>query len=437
MTASEKILQKALVGSGSKMDSSAWSNHVQANLKDRAFFSACVAEQNILDAAQRLSAEYAAGGTDLSKLRLEWRKYLDHSSYEAPEGMANTIKDLYSQSRIDVIIKTNVAQARGFIQYAEGTTPGAFAAFPAQEFTRIRHSRKPRQDWEQRWENAGGKVIGRRMIALKNDAVWGNLGKLGPFGNPFPPFDWGSGMGVLDVDRKTAIELGLITEEEIRARVEKLRKREADKDLPSMNGHLSAKVPYKQSVYQALKSRLGDFVKFDKERGEIIWRQDWAKDFIKDTSKKGFEFDAGAPTEALRKILERDTDPAHVKMLKRGNLRLNDSWINDEDDKHDVEPGHGRKHFGERETTLDTNIPMTNVDLELLPSLWRTPSRAMVSKEVNTTVFLELDLFDGSVLHARIDLSHNPRLKTLFKRKTSYIIEEKAKGLTAGGPPTA
>ena len=61
----------------------------------------------------------------------------------------------------------------------------------------------------------------------------------------------------------------------------------------------------------------------------------------------------------------------------------------------------------------------------------------MVSKEVNTTVFLELDLFDGSVLHARIDMSHNPRLKTLFKRNTSYIIEEKAKGLTAGGPPTA
>ena len=437
MTASEKILQKALVGSGPEMNSAAWTNHVQANLKDRAFFSACVAEQNILDAAQRLSAEYAAGGTDLSKLRLEWRRYLEHSGYRPPEGMENMIKDLYSQSRIDTIIETNVAQARGFIQYAEGSTPGAFAAFPAQEFTRIAHRKNQRTDWPQRWERAGGRIFGDRMIALKSDAVWGNLGNLGPFGNPFPPFDWGSGMGVLDVDRKTAIELGLITEEEIRARVEKLRKREASGDLPSMNGHLAAKVPIRQSVFQDLKARLGDFVKIDRERGEIMWRQDWTKDFIKDASKEGFAFDAGAPTDALRKVLERDTDPAHVKMLKRGNLRLNDSWLNDEEDKHDVEPGHGRKHFGEQETKLETNIPMTNVDLELLPSLWRTPTRAMVSPEINTTVFLELDMFDGSVLHARIDLAHIPRLKTLFKRKTSYILAEKAKGLTAGGPPTA
>ncbi len=437
MTASEKILQKALVGSGSNMDSAAWANHVQANLKDRAFFSACVAEQNLLDAAKRLSAEYAAGGTDLSKLRMEWRDYLTHSGYKPPKGMAETIKDLYSQSRIDTIIKTNVAQARGFIQYAEGTTPGAFAAFPAQEFARIRHSLHPRKDWPQRWHKAGGKIYAGRMIALKNDAVWGNLGKLGPFGNPFPPFDWGSGMGVLDVDRKTAIELGLITEDALRARVDKLRKREEAGDLPSMNGHLAAKIPYKQSTYQDLKSRLGDFVKIDKERGEIVWRQDWTKDFIEHKGKKGFYFDAGAPTQALRKVLERDIDPAHAKMLAKGNLRINDSWLNDEEDKHDVQPGHGRKHFGRNETKLDTNIPMTNADFELLPSLWRTPNRAMCSDEVNTTVFLELDLFDGNVLHARIDLSHLPRLKSFFKRKTSYILAEKAKGLTAGGPPTA
>lgn len=437
MTASEKILQKALVGSGGNMDSAAWSNHVQANLKDRAFFSACVAEPHILDAAQQIAAKYAEGGTDMSKLRILWRNYLQHTGYTPPPEVADTIKDLYSQSRIDTIIKTNVAQARGFIQYAEGTTPGAFAAFPAQEFTRIRHSKRPREDWPARWRKAGGKIYGERMIAMKDDAVWGNLGNLGPFGNPFPPFDWGSGMGVMDVDRKTAIELGLVAEDELRAKVEKLRKREAKGDLPSMNGHLAAKVPIKQSVFQDLRARLGDFVKIDKERGEIVWRQDWTKDFIEREGKEGFSFDAGAPTKTLRKVLERDIDAAHAKMLKKGNLRINDSWMNDEEDKHDVQPGHGHKHFGKRETKLDTNIPMTNVDLELLPSLWRTPTRAMVSPDVNTTVFLELDMFDGSVLHARIDLSHNPRLKTLFKRKTSYILAEKTKGLTAGGPPTA
>ena len=61
----------------------------------------------------------------------------------------------------------------------------------------------------------------------------------------------------------------------------------------------------------------------------------------------------------------------------------------------------------------------------------------MVSPDVNTTVFLKLDTLDGCVMHARIDLSHNPRLKTLFKLKKSDILAEKEKGPTSGGPPTA
>ena len=66
LTASEKILQKALVGSN--LDSRGW-NSIQAGLRDRAFFSSQVMEPHLLDAMQKLSAEYARGGTDLSKLR--------------------------------------------------------------------------------------------------------------------------------------------------------------------------------------------------------------------------------------------------------------------------------------------------------------------------------------------------------------------------------
>ena len=54
LTASEKILQKALVGSN--LDSRGW-NSIQAGLKDRAFFMSQVAELHIEDAARRLSAE--------------------------------------------------------------------------------------------------------------------------------------------------------------------------------------------------------------------------------------------------------------------------------------------------------------------------------------------------------------------------------------------
>jgi hypothetical protein len=71
--------------------------------------------------------------------------------------------------------------------------------------------RVPRGDWKQRWAEAGGRLYGGRMIALKTDPVWVNLNR---FGVPYPPYDYGSGMGVMDIDRDAAVKLGLIGETE-------------------------------------------------------------------------------------------------------------------------------------------------------------------------------------------------------------------------------
>ena len=157
MTEAELILQKALVGSN--LDSSQW-NQIQAGFRNRAFFSSRVAQVNILAAMRERVAKYAEGETDLSKIRMIIRDDLRRANYTPEPGQENTIHDLFSQARLDVIIKTNVAQARGYMQYAEGMSPGAFAAFPAQEFTRIAHRRNQRQDWPQRWAKAGGKAYG-------------------------------------------------------------------------------------------------------------------------------------------------------------------------------------------------------------------------------------------------------------------------------------
>ena len=113
MTAAEKILQKALVASG--LDSSQW-NRVQAGLRDRAFFSSKFAEMSILEAAQKISSEYAKGERDLSSLRMELKDFIENKAgYVPADNIRGTIKDLTSKARLDVIIKTNVAQARGFI----------------------------------------------------------------------------------------------------------------------------------------------------------------------------------------------------------------------------------------------------------------------------------------------------------------------------------
>ena len=369
MTEAELILQKALVGS--KLDSSQW-NQIQAGFRNRAFFSSRVAEVNILAAMRDKVREYSEGETDISKIRMKIREDLQTLKYD-PKGDKGTIHDLFSQARLDVIIKTNVAQARGYMQYAEGMSPGAFAAFPAQEFTRIAHRRNQRQDWPQRWAKAGGKTYGGKMIALKDDPVWE---RLSVFGNPFPPLDWGSGMGVLDVDRKTAIQLGLISDEELRGKTAALR----EKPLPDFNRDMQASVPNlrRDSLCgKILKREFEDQVTI--EDSVVHWQGNLIQDLIAGKRKK-VKLGAGYNGESLS---------------------LSQQFF--------VE--HGSKH-------LDPNEPyehLTKQDFELLPCLWRKPDRVLPTRDPNRSQ-LELDTFDGWSIVMVVDRRNG--IKSIQKRKS-------------------
>lgn len=204
MTAAEKILGKVLVGS--ELDTAGW-DRVAAELKDRAFFSSKVEEAKILHAARQMCAEVAEGKRSASEFRRDMRALL--SKMGVPEG-DGSLKDLYSTKRLDVLRETNVRQARGWAQHMEGTTQGALMAFPAQELVRVYEREQPR-DWEARWAAAGGQFYQGRMVALKNDPVWTAISR---FGTPWPPFDFGSGMGVEDIDWEEAVELGLLEEDD-------------------------------------------------------------------------------------------------------------------------------------------------------------------------------------------------------------------------------
>ena len=378
MTASELILQKALVGSD--LDSSQW-NQIQAGLRNRAFFSSRVAEVNILAAMRERVAKYAEGETDLSKIRMMIRDDLRMANYTPEPGQENTIHDLFSQARLDTIVKTNVAQARGYMQYAEGMSPGAFAAFPAQEFTRIRHSNTPRQDWPQRWAKAGGKTYGGKMIALKDDPVWVNLSV---FGNPFPPFDWGSGMGVLDVDRKTAIQLGLISDEELRGKTAALR----EKPVPDFNANLQATVPVpnlrRDSLCgQILIKNFGDQVAI--ENSVVSWQGNLIQDVISGRRKK-----------------------AQLGVGYNGRpLPLSHNFFRE----------HLSKHFGDNETNPQS-VPLTTGDYELLPAVWRKPDRVTKSRDRD---HLELETFDGGILH--LFVSEQKGIRSFYKTKSGRSLQ--------------
>ena len=379
MTEAELILQKALVGSG-RLDSSQW-NQIQAGFRNRAFFSSRVAEVNILAAMRERVAKYAEGETDLSKIRMMIRDDLRRANYTQEPGQENTIHDLFSQARLDVIIKTNVAQARGYMQYIEGTSPGAFAAFPAQEFTRIRHSNTPRKDWPQRWAKAGGKVYGGKMIALKDDPVWE---RLSVFGNPFPPFDWGSGMGVIDVDRKTAIQLGLVSDEELRGKVQQLRQ----KPVPDFNANLQATVPVpnlrRDSLCgQILITNFGDQVAI--ENSVVSWQGNLIQDVISGRRKK-----------------------AQLGVGYNGRpLPLSHNFFRE----------HLSKHFGDNETNPQS-IPLTTGDYELLPAVWRKPDRVTKSRDRD---HLEFETFDGGILH--LFVSEQKGIRSFYKTKSGRSLQ--------------
>ena len=138
----------------------------------------------------------------------EMKSYLRGRGYDV-DGMALT--DIASRRRLSLIYKMNYDEAREYAKYTRGQDSDALYMFPAQEFLRVEPRRVPRTDWQTRWRAAGGKLYGGRMVALKSSDVWKNLSR---FDRPYPPFDFGSGMGVEDIDRDEAIELGLLPKDE-------------------------------------------------------------------------------------------------------------------------------------------------------------------------------------------------------------------------------
>lgn len=377
MTEAELILQKALAGSS--LDSRQW-NYLQAELRNRAFFSSRIAEVNILSALRSRVAQYAEGGTDISKIRMLIRSDLEKLNYSPEPGEEGTIHDLFSQARLDTIIKTNVAQARGYIQYLEGMSPGAFEAFPAQEFIRVRHSRQPRGDWPQRWQKAGGQFYDGRMIALKTDPVWE---KLSVFGNPFPPFDWGSGMGVVDVDRKSAVALGLHVPDKGSAVA-------APSATPSFNKNLQAAVPNLRSdslCGQILKRDFGDQISI--ENSVVRWQGNLIQDVLSGTRSKAR---LGLASKQMLEKMSAVAPKEDVELFKKMNPTFNRNTFID----------HASKHFGENERRLKDNIPCGTADYELMPAVWHNPDR--ITKEKDHHYVLELETFDGGYLQLAVNV---------------------------------
>jgi hypothetical protein len=181
-----------------------------ARAREEAFFSATVEDARLLEEMQaRVAQEIASvenGGGIMSRGRFiaEMKQILG----VAPDGDGGgSIEKVGSHNRLKLIHDFNVQRAHEARNWTEMTQDDdARDRWPAQELLRVGWRDKER-DWPRRWADAGGKFYDGRMIARVDDPIWRRISR---FDTPYPPFDYGSGMGTEIVSREEAEDLGVI-----------------------------------------------------------------------------------------------------------------------------------------------------------------------------------------------------------------------------------
>lgn len=175
-------------------------------VRERALFSAGVQNADFLTRAAEAIDRITAGETNKATERTMLR--------ELAESMGE--RKLAQDGRLDLILDTQTRMAEGYGSWIEGQHPSVLDIWPCQELYRAEERKEPR-DWPSRWEDAGGEFYPGdsdypegRMIALKDDDIWVEISA---FGNPYPPFDFNSGMWVKDVNHDEAVELGIIDDD--------------------------------------------------------------------------------------------------------------------------------------------------------------------------------------------------------------------------------
>lgn len=371
MTAAEKILQKALVTSD--IGSEQW-NSIQAGLRDRAFFSARVAEVRFLDAMRSQIAESLSGNLSQSEFRKAVREMLTHGGYDAGENRG-TIKDLMTKARLDLIFDTNRKMAQGYVQHLQATTDGALAAFPAYELLRAEPRKMPR-NWPAIWQQKGGTLYQGRMIAPKTDPIWTRISR---FGLPYPPFDYNSGMDIFSVSRSECLALGVPLPEPGSAN---------GASAPSFNDNLQTELPIADNSPAAdrLREAFGDQIRFD---GNVAhWRGELIQEVLSGTRDKAR---LGLASKQLLEKMSAVASKEDVGFFRKMNPTFNSNTFLD----------HASKHLGENERRLKDNIPCNPADYELMPSVWHNPDRVVKVKEHHYV--LELETLDGGFLQLAVN----------------------------------
>lgn len=221
---------------------------IPAQVRAHARFSAAMVHGGYLVDIDRTLQAVLRGEMDTATALRELDQSLEALGYDRQPGRG-PLTEHRSYSRRKLILDTTTAQAGNYGQWIQGQTEVARKLYPAYEFYRATNAREPR-DWESRWLAGGARLYGGRMIALKDDPIWTNP-TFNRLGTPYPPFDWGSGMRMRQIDRDECIELGLI---------------KPDQQVAATNAEFKAEsraaANWPERMQRALTSTLGDIAEF-------------------------------------------------------------------------------------------------------------------------------------------------------------------------------
>lgn len=367
----EKVLAKTPVAS--PLRSAEWAD-VPLALRERAQFSAGVESVRILAEIQskiEAAVKQAHDGTFMNKDRFiaEMRDVARGEGFPVSEqGGYGALTDITSVKRLGLIWEMQNQQAAGFAQWKAGQDPDVLDAYPAQELIRVESRNVPR-DWQERWKAAGGKLSeGGRMIALKTDGIWQ---RLSAFGTPWPPFDWGSGMGLMDVSREEAEQFGVLAPG-----------KPVEPSEAQFNDDLQASVKdWRPDQVSTLKLAFGDQVA---ERDEKLqWQGNLIGDLVRDVQDfvidrpfdnrafKGRRVDFGAATSRVINLAAESMDLEGMRMILRP------------DDVVKILRSHGE----EGTESPRGQRPIRKLDLETLPHVWRDPDSIEAGKKNRSLLF--------------------------------------------------
>ena len=401
MTPAEIILHKNLVTSSQAMNSAAWSE-VSAALRDRAFFSSRVESVRFLETCRTRIAEMLANKPNAEGAITSRAQVVSDIMRAAREsGIAQgteRLTDPGGVARANVIIDTNAGMAAGYATAIQSNSYGARLAFPAQELVRIEERQVPRS-WQNIWRSHGGKIYpGGRMIALKEDPIWSAISR---FGNPYPPFDFNSGMGVDDVSYEEALELGVLPSKNYQPPKES--------PLENFNASLEAELTMnrKSDSFHALREAFGDqIVQVD---GKVKWRSQFVRDVIEESyGENGRMMKLGKITnKAFEKVPQELKSVFEGSSGERMGLTVTKELAT-----------HIKKHEHYKADPRKTNMPLMPEDLDLIPTIWRDPDRVVSDPKHPEGPVFEFDTPDGGVLRLPIiKLGNTITTGTFYKMK--------------------